>query len=101
MQAELTTHVLRLKSTNEIVDIESINDMYSEVCVKFYATQVSEEQLIGWLKGVWGDRWAKHGSEMLQSYGENGYFHIQGEAKDIPCLGNYLSCIETKTMEWE
>jgi hypothetical protein len=99
MQAEITAHVLRLKNNNEIVDVESIQDMYSEVCVKFYATQVSEEQLIDWLKAVWGSRWAKNGSNMLESYHENGYFHIQGEAKDIPCIGNYLSCIETKVID--
>ena len=63
MQAEITVHVLRLKNNNEIVDVESINDMYSEVGVKYLASQ--------------------------------------GEAKDIPSIGNYLSCIETKTQEWE
>jgi len=101
MKAEITVHVLRLKNNNEIVDVESINDMYSEVGVKYLASQVTEGQLIEWLKGVWGSRWAKMGASELESYHENGYFYVQGEAKDIPSIGNYLSCIETKTQEWE
>ena len=101
MQAEITAHVLRVANNNEIVDVESINDMYSEIQVKYFATQVTEEQLIEWLKGVWGARWAKMGASKLESYHENGYFYVQGEAKDIPSIGNYLSCIETKTQEWE
>ena len=101
MQAEITAHVVRLANTNEIVDIESISDMYSEVCVTMYATQVSEAALISWLKRVWGSNWAKMGASMLKSYCDDGFFVVQGEAKDMPDLGNYICRIETKTVDWE
>lgn len=72
------------KKTGEILDIQSIDDQYDEVQVKFTDAEVSVDDLkkLGYGTATLKD-WV--GKLVI-----DGYFYIQSEAKDIPSFGNIV-----------
>jgi len=92
----------RNKDTRKILNFESLNDMYNEVCVEFYPDLVSKEEVIEWAKSIWGERWEnKQVERYLKAIDNEESFIIQFEAKDIPNLGKQEVNIESRFVDWD
>ena len=93
MKTEVTVFYKKNLKTGEVLDIQSISSCYSGVVVQFSSSEVTIDDLKA-LK--WPSNLVK---DYIGSLAIDGYFAIQGEAKDIPSFGNIVCGTQTIEVE--
>ena len=93
MRKTVLALTIRNKITNQLVDIQIIHDQYTWIDIRYEKPGITEED-IKKVKNI------DH-KYYLDFFKENGYIAIQGEAKDIPSIGNGVVAIESKEIDWE
>ena len=90
MNYEITALVVKNKNTGEVLDIQSIDDMYCEVCVEYPAYLISQEDLLNYFGSF------ERAGKYLDLHKGGRSFALQYEAKDIPSLGDVEVGVETR-----
>lgn len=83
--------------TGEVINALPISSMYETVSVNYPGELVSDNDVIEWGKSVWGTNVYKNVAHYLDEKLEDGYFTLEGEAKDLPDLGDVV--LRLKTVE--
>lgn len=95
MKVKVTAFVVRDDKGN-IIDIESISDMYSSVSVEYTADMVTFEEMREAIKG-WSDVTKK---AAYFKFLEHGLFTLHSEAKDAISIGKIRVGVEQKEVDW-
>jgi hypothetical protein len=89
MKTEITVFYKRNVKTGEVLEIQSIKDCYSEVQVIFTKEEVTTDMVLSSKVSVSTKK------DWLGRLIVEGYFYVQGEAKDIPSFGDVVCGIQT------
>lgn len=96
MKVKVEAFVIRHKRTMEIIDIQPISDMYSNVEVTYYPDVVTLDEVKEAVKG-WGDLTKK---DVYFNMLEGRPFTLSCEAKDAVSIGLVKVGIEAKEIDW-
>jgi hypothetical protein len=98
MKANIEVFVTRING--EVVEMQGISDCYTEVSQCYHIENVTDEQLREYYtseKYGLNEVYYNYNRESLDS---DGYFYLQGEAKDITgTIGNVTTTIEKVEVE--
>jgi hypothetical protein len=101
MKVTLQAVVVRNGLTNEVIQVEGITDMYSEVQIFYPHNLISRKDLIQYGTEIWGEeRVLSVMKYNLEDFSKGEDFDINGEAKDIPSIGYVSVSIESKEVEF-
>jgi len=96
--------VVKNKSTGKILQFESIDDCYCEVCVEYPNELVSIQDLIDYGVKVYGQgRAFQCMASYLDKHQSGGLISFQCEARHLPNIGDVEVSIETREIsekEW-
>jgi len=101
MKVQIEALVVRDKDTNELLDVNIIDDPYCETGVTYPAGYVTLDEIKEYAQKLWGDNAEKAAANIISAVAFGRSFYLQHEAKDLPSLGRVAVRIETKEIEWE
>ena len=91
--------VIRDKRTNEIVSIDIIRDMYSELFVEYTKDLVTPNEIKKYVDSYMGKN-SILGEKAYKAIDENGIWGDSREAQDFSNVGNMIIGIESKEIDW-
>jgi len=101
MKIDVSAIVVRHMDTQEILDVQIIDDMYCETGITYPAGLVTIEEIKEYAIQIYGDRAEISMADVISKVAFGKDFYFQYEAKDLPSIGKVQVRIETKEIDWE
>ena len=100
MKVQVSAVVVRNKDTQELLDVQVIDDNYCETHITYPAGLVSVDEIKAYATLVWGTRADKNMAKEISAVVMGNDFYLQYEAKDLPSIGKVQVTIESKEIDW-
>jgi len=101
MKIEIELLVVKNRATGEILEVKPIEGMYTNVAITYPPGTVGIDAILEWGRSIWGDRVFESCAYYLTAVEQGNHFCIEGEAKDVPSLGNVDVSFTAITLDTE